>query len=90
MEKLTDWNSLWRELVEIKANSRKHKYEAGANADIWADRATEYREGVKRRWARPDNGSERNRSYALQWYSFAALAAFLYVALNLKRARRAR
>ena len=47
-------------------------------------------DGLVRRWERPDNGSERNRSYALQWYSFAALAAFLYVALNLKRARRAR
>jgi 2-polyprenyl-3-methyl-5-hydroxy-6-metoxy-1,4-benzoquinol methylase len=58
MEKLTDWNSLWRELVEIKANSRKHKYEGGAQADIWTDRAIEYREGVKRRWARPDSSRE--------------------------------
>jgi 2-polyprenyl-3-methyl-5-hydroxy-6-metoxy-1,4-benzoquinol methylase len=58
MEKLTDWNSLWRELVEIKARSRKHKLETEASGDIWADRALEYREGVKRRWMRPDSSRE--------------------------------
>jgi 2-polyprenyl-3-methyl-5-hydroxy-6-metoxy-1,4-benzoquinol methylase len=58
MEKLTDWNSLWRELVEIKAKSRKHKLETEARGDIWADRAIEYREGVKRRWMRPDSSRE--------------------------------
>jgi 2-polyprenyl-3-methyl-5-hydroxy-6-metoxy-1,4-benzoquinol methylase len=58
MEKLTDWNSLWRELVEIKAKSRKHKSAEGAHADIWADRANEYREGVKRRWIRPDSSRD--------------------------------
>jgi protein-L-isoaspartate O-methyltransferase len=58
MEKLTDWNSLWRELVEIKAKSRKHKFAAEEKPDIWADRAIEYREGVKRRWMRPDSSRE--------------------------------
>jgi 2-polyprenyl-3-methyl-5-hydroxy-6-metoxy-1,4-benzoquinol methylase len=58
MEKLTDWNSLWRELVEIKANSRKHKSAADPHTDIWADRAIEYKEGVKRRWMRPDSSRE--------------------------------
>ncbi len=56
MEKITDWNALWRELVELKARSRKKK--AGGNPDMWADRALEFREGVKRRWARPDSSRE--------------------------------
>ncbi len=47
-------------------------------------------DGLVRRWERPDSGAERNRSYALQWYSLAGLAAFLYVALNLKRSVLAR
>lgn len=46
-------------------------------------------DGLVRRWQRPDSGADRNRGYAIQWYSFAALAAILYVALNLKRSRRA-
>ena len=56
MEKPTDWNALWRELVEIKARSRSRK--PGGKTDIWADRAHEFKEGVKRRWARPDSSRE--------------------------------
>lgn len=43
------------------------------------------RDGLERARERPDSGVERHRSYALQWYSFAALAAVLYVVLNLRR-----
>ena len=43
-------------------------------------------DGLVREWERPDTGVDRHRSYALQWYSFAALAAVLYVALGFKRA----
>jgi surfeit locus 1 family protein len=43
-------------------------------------------DGLAREWERPDTGVDRHRSYALQWYSFAALAAVLYVALSFKRA----
>jgi 2-polyprenyl-3-methyl-5-hydroxy-6-metoxy-1,4-benzoquinol methylase len=58
MEKVTDWNSLWRELVEIKALSRKEKPGAEPQADAWADRAIEFKKGVKRRWARPDSSRD--------------------------------
>ena len=58
MDKLTDWNSLWRELVEIKAKSRECKFGKGAKADIWADRAAEFKEGVARRWVRPDSSRD--------------------------------
>jgi len=42
-------------------------------------------DGLSREWARPDTGVDRHRIYALQWYSFAALAAILYVVLGFKR-----
>ena len=43
-------------------------------------------DGLVRAWERPDTGADRHRSYALQWYSFAALAAVLYVVLGFRRA----
>jgi len=36
---------------------------------------------------RPDAGVERHREYAMTWFSLAALAAVLWVALNTRRAR---
>lgn len=49
------------------------------------EQTSEARDGLERVWERPDTGADRNRSYALQWYSFAALAAVLYAVLGLKR-----
>lgn len=39
-------------------------------------------DGLVRDWPRPDLGAEQNRSYMLQWYSFAALAVVLWLSLN--------
>jgi len=50
------------------------------------EQASDASDGLTRQWERPDAGIDRHRSYALQWYSFAALAAVLYVALSFKRA----
>lgn len=58
MQKATDWNALWRELVELKAISRKSKSGKNSPDDIWAERAREFKEGVKRKWARPDSSRE--------------------------------
>jgi SAM-dependent methyltransferase len=58
MEKVTDWNSLWRELVEVKERSRKKKFGGSIPTDLWADRARDFKEGVKKRWARPDSSRE--------------------------------
>jgi surfeit locus 1 family protein len=49
------------------------------------EQTSEAQDGLERVWERPDTGADRNRSYALQWYSFAALAAILYVVLGFKR-----
>jgi surfeit locus 1 family protein len=50
------------------------------------EQTSDAQDGLAREWQRPDTGVDRHRSYALQWYSFAALAAVLYVALSFKRA----
>jgi surfeit locus 1 family protein len=42
-------------------------------------------DGLVRDWQRPDTNVARHRSYALQWYSFAALAAIFYVLVCTRR-----
>lgn len=54
------------------------------------EQTSEARDGLERVWERPDTGADRNRSYALQWYSFAVLAAILYVVLGFKRTEHGR
>jgi len=57
VEKMTDWNALWGELVEVKEKGPRKKRAANSE-DAWADRAQEFRESVKRRWKRPDSSRE--------------------------------
>jgi surfeit locus 1 family protein len=45
-------------------------------------------DGLVRDWPKPDAGVEKHQSYALQWYSLAALSLILLLALNLKRDQR--
>lgn len=42
-------------------------------------------DGLARDWPRPDAGIEKHESYALQWYSLAALAVILAVVLSFRR-----
>lgn len=58
MEKITDWNALWRELVDIKARSRESISSEDQEPDVWCKRAEEFKEGVKRRWKRPDSSRD--------------------------------
>lgn len=46
-------------------------------------------DGLARDWPRADLGIEKNESYALQWYTFAALALAAAVVLSFRRAPRA-
>ncbi len=55
MEKITDWSSLWRELVEVKLRTRKRDLGAEPVGDVWCAKARKFDEGVKRRWAKPDS-----------------------------------
>jgi surfeit locus 1 family protein len=42
-------------------------------------------DGLLREWPRPDAGVEKHDSYSLQWYSFAVLAAALFIVLSFRR-----
>lgn len=42
-------------------------------------------DGLARDWPRPDTGVAMHQSYSLQWYSFAALAAVLFIVLSFRR-----
>ena len=46
--------------------------------------------GLVQDWPLPDTGSERHLSYMIQWYTFAAMAAGLWVWFTLVPAARAR
>jgi 2-polyprenyl-3-methyl-5-hydroxy-6-metoxy-1,4-benzoquinol methylase len=54
MEKITNWNSLWRELVAIKARNRN----SVSQEDPWIDRALKFKEGVNRRWEHADSSRD--------------------------------
>jgi len=45
-------------------------------------------DGLLRDWPRAGSGVEKHESYALQWYSLAALSLILFFALNLKIEKR--
>jgi cytochrome oxidase assembly protein ShyY1 len=45
-------------------------------------------DGLARNWPAPDSGAEKNESYALQWYSLAALSVVLFVVLSVRRERK--
>jgi surfeit locus 1 family protein len=42
-------------------------------------------DSLVRRWPAPDTGADKHRIYMVQWYTFAALAAGLYVAFGVRR-----
>jgi surfeit locus 1 family protein len=65
--------------------SREEKRLGLALQPFVIEQTSDAQDGLVRDRERPDTGVERHRSYALQWYSFAALAAVLYVALGFKR-----
>jgi surfeit locus 1 family protein len=44
-------------------------------------------DGLVRDWPRADSGVEKHESYALQWYSLAALSLILFVVLNIRHAK---
>jgi surfeit locus 1 family protein len=44
-------------------------------------------DNLVRDWPAPDVGAERNRIYMLQWYTFAAMAAGLWLFFTLRRSK---
>ena len=58
MEKTTDWNALWKALVEIKEADRRKRQDSGEENDPWADRARRFHEGVRERWRQNDSSRD--------------------------------
>jgi len=58
MDKITDWNALWRELANIKAHSRKNRSGKTGKTDAWCKKAAEFKKSVQRRWKQPDSSRE--------------------------------
>lgn len=54
MEKVTDWITLWKELVEKQGPFWNRRKRSEKNEDKWKDRAKVFDARVKKRWSRPD------------------------------------
>ena len=54
MEKVTDWITLWKELVEKQGPFWNCKKRSEENMDKWKDRAKGFYDRVKKRWLKPD------------------------------------
>lgn len=61
---------------------------SGLTLEPWAlEQHSALDDGLLRDWTPQGSGPEKNESYALQWYSLAALSIVLFLVLNLKRER---
>ena len=58
MEKTTDWNALWNDLVEIRSSDRRKRQESGEGKDPWINRAHRFQEGVRERWLQKDSSRD--------------------------------
>lgn len=58
METITDYASLWRELVEVKRENQKKSIETPGDSDYWAVQARNYDKRVKTKWENPDTSRE--------------------------------
>jgi surfeit locus 1 family protein len=74
-------NGVWQNLVL----ERYRAWSALELAPFVLQQTNDAGDGLAREWERPDAGADRHRSYALQWFSLAALALVLYVVLNTRR-----
>ena len=54
MEKVTDWITLWKQLVEKQGPFWNRKKRSENNEDKWKDRAKGFYTRVKERWSKPD------------------------------------
>lgn len=45
------------------------------------------KDGLVRKWNRPDSGATRNLGYAFQWFSMALAVLIIYLVLSVKRDR---
>ena len=64
MEKITDWNALWKKLVELRAIDRKKRRESFDEKNLqnpqdpWCGRAQRFHKGVRERWRQKDSSRD--------------------------------
>ncbi len=58
MEKITDWNALWRELSVLHIKKGHGGAPGGGTHDAWQDRAKRYDRNVKERWSQRDSSRD--------------------------------
>ena len=58
MEKVMDWNALWKHLVEIRAIDRQKRRDSGEGKDPWTLRARRFDTGVRERWQQKDSSRD--------------------------------
>jgi precorrin-6B methylase 2 len=54
VERVTDWLTLWHQLVEVQ-NARHRTRSGPERSDVWHGRAAGYDAAVERRWTEPDS-----------------------------------
>jgi SAM-dependent methyltransferase len=54
VDKTTDWNDIWRQLVATAEAGHARREADSAAEDPWRGRARDFAERVRRKWARPD------------------------------------
>jgi surfeit locus 1 family protein len=60
---------------------------SGLKLEPWVlEQHSPFPDGLARSWPPPDSGADKNESYALQWYTLAALAVVLFLVLSVRRA----
>lgn len=55
MQAITNYASLWRELVEVKRENQSKSIETPGDSDYWAVQARKYDQRVKSKWTQTDN-----------------------------------
>jgi surfeit locus 1 family protein len=61
---------------------------SGLKLEPWVlEQHSPFPDGLARAWPPRDSGAQVHESYALQWYTFAALSVVLFVVLSFRRAR---
>lgn len=61
MEKVTDWNILWKELVELRSADRQKRQTADCGkepGDPWNGRARRFHTNVRQRWRQKDSSRD--------------------------------
>jgi SAM-dependent methyltransferase len=58
MEKVTDWIALWKQLADSQNKSWGYTHHREKGTDAWKDRARQFNEKVKKRWAKPDSSRD--------------------------------